>query len=124
MRKVDVVRQYPQRANHPYSTKFLYIDRESGECYDANAFDRSGQLWKIWSLTKAWTEDPQYAGNSKFKAQTTAANTRVGAFQSINVIDAQNGRATLVPCRGNSYPDTTIKEVKKIMDVNYLTEGR
>ena len=48
----------------------------------------------------------------------------MSSFQSINVIDVQNSRGTLVPCRGASYPDTTIKDVKKVLDVNYLTEGR
>ena len=40
------------------------------------------------------------------------------------MIDKQNNHETLVPCRGNSYPDTTIKQVKRTHDVNYLSEGR
>ncbi len=125
VRTTDVVKMTPKRENHPYSSKYMYIDRQSGECYYANAFDKGGQLWKLWQLSKVWTDDPQYqAGGAKFKAQPTAPGTRMSAFQSINVIDVQNSRGTLVPCRGNSYPDTTIKDVKKILDVNYLTEGR
>lgn len=125
VRTTDVVKMTPKRDSHPYSQKFLYIDRQSGECYYANAFDKAGQLWKLWQLSKVWTEDPQYQqGGAKFKAQSTPLGTRMSAFQSINVIDIQNGRGTLVPCRGNSYPDTTLKDVKKVLDVNYLTEGR
>ena len=125
LRTTDVVKMVPNRESHPYSQKFLYIDRQSGECYYANAFDKSGQLWKLWQLSKVWTDDPQYQqGGAKFKAQPTVPGTRMSAFQSINVIDVQNSRGTLVPCRGNSYPDTTIKDVKKVLDVNYLTEGR
>jgi hypothetical protein len=31
---------------HPYSTKFIYVDRQSGESFYANAFDKAGELWK------------------------------------------------------------------------------
>ena len=125
LREVDVLRMYPQRDTHPYSTKFIYIDRQSGEAYYANAFDKSGELWKIWQIQKSWTEDPHYADQQgTFKGGVTPAGTRVEAFQSINVIDLQNDRGTLVPCRGQSYPDTELSKVKRTHDVNYLTEGR
>ena len=125
LRKVDVLRMYPGRANHPYSTKFIYMDRQSTEALYANAFDKAGELWKIWQIQKSWTEDSQYAAQrEKFKGDVTNPGTRFLSFQSINVIDKQNNRGTLVPCRGVSYPDTTIKKVKRTHDVNYLTEGR
>lgn len=125
LREVDVLRMYPNRDTHPYSTKFIYIDRESGEAFYANAFDKAGELWKIWQIQKSWTEDPHYAAQQdKFDGDVTPAGTRVVAFQSINVIDLQNDRGTLVPCRGQSYPDTDIQKVKRTHDVNYLTEGR
>ena len=125
LRKVDILRMYPGRTNHPYSTKFIYMDRQSTEALYANAFDKAGELWKIWQIQKSWTEDSQYAAQrEKFKGDVTNPGTRVLSFQSINVIDKQNNRGTLVPCRGASYPDTTIKKVKRTHDVNYLTEGR
>ena len=126
LRKVDILRMYPGRSNHPYSTKFIYMDRQSGEAFYANAFDKAGELWKIWQIQKSWTEDPQYAEHQSkaFKGDVTNPGTRVLSFQSINVIDKQNNRGTLVPCRGVSFPDTTIKKVKRTHDVNYLTEGR
>ncbi len=125
LREVDVIRMYPSRDNHPYSTKFIYVDRQSGESFYANAFDKAGELWKIWQIQKAWTEDEHYAEQqTKFDGDVTPPGTRVAAFQSINVVDLQNNRGTLVACRGNSYPDTDIKAVKRTHDVNYLTEGR
>jgi hypothetical protein len=125
LRRTDVVRQTPKRDNHPYSTKFLYIDRQSGECYYSNAFDRAGKLWKVWQLSKAFTDDPQYqAQTGKFKGVATPPGTRMSSFQSINVVDVQNARGTLVPCRGVGYPNTKIEDVKRVLDVNYLTEGR
>lgn len=125
MRLVDVVKQLPKLANHPYSQKFLHIDRTSGECYYANAFDKAGNLWKIWQLSKLWSDDPQAQGHhTDWKGQVTPPGTRFSLFQSINVLDMQNARGTLVPCRGIAAPDTELDTVKRILDVNYLTEGR
>jgi len=126
LRTVDILKQTPKRSNHPYSLKYLHIDRVTGECYYSNAFDKAGKLWKVWQLSKAWSEDPQFQGhvNGPFKAKPTPAGTNFSAFQSINVIDLQNKRGTLVPCRGIAAPATDLNEVKKILDVNYLTEGR
>ena len=123
LRTVDIVRMYP-RPGHPYSTKFTYNDRDSGEAPFAVSYDQSGQVWKVWQIQKVWTEDPQYQDQSKFGGDVTPPGTRKLAFQSINVIDLQNGRGTLVPCRGNSFPLTEFKKVKRTHDVNYLTEGR
>ncbi len=124
LRTVDILRMYPGRSGHPYSTKFIYVDRDSGEALYANAFDRAGQIWKLWQIQKVWTEDPQYQDQSKFKGVATPPGTRKLAFQSINVLDLQNNRGTLCPCRGNSFPTTPFKRIKRTHDVNYLTEGR
>lgn len=125
LRLVDVMRQYPKSSAHPYSTKFIYVDRDSGEACYANSFDQSGQVWKVWQIQKVWSEDPHYQGHQvKFGAPPTLPGTRKASFQSINVIDLQNNRGTLVPCRGNSFPNTPFKKVKRTHDVNYLTEGR
>jgi len=40
------------------------------------------------------------------------------------VIDMQNDRGTLVPCRGCEAENTEFKFAKRVLDVNYLTEGR
>ncbi len=126
LRKVDIIKQTPKRSSHPYSQKFLTADRESGECYYANSYDKANVLWKVWQLTKAFTDDPQFKAQATgdFGGVPTPDGLKVSSFQSINVIDLQNNRGTLVPCRGIANPDTELKDVKKTLDVNYLTEGR
>lgn len=125
LRELDIVKQIPKRSNHPYSMKYIHIDRQSGECYYANAFDKAGQLWKVWQLSKLWADDPQAKGQvTDWKALPSPEGVKFGIFQSINVIDLQNSRGTLVPCRGIGAPTTDLEKVKKLLDVNYLTEGR
>ncbi len=131
LRKTDVMKQIPKFAQHPYSKKFIHVDHQSGESYYANSFDKAGELWKVWQLTKVWSDDPvvQDYDNEAVHGPTynkvrTPANTRFQLFQSINVVDLQNNRGTLVPCRGAEAPDTELKDAKRLLDVNYLTEGR
>ena len=131
MRQTDVVKQIPKKSAHPYAFKFIHIDRVTGESYYANAFDKAGELWKVWQLTKVWTEDPWVvldgkgsAFGWKEKGQFSPKGTNFQLFQSINVIDLQNNRGTLVPCRGTEAPNQNLKRAKRVLDVNYLTEGR
>lgn len=126
LREVHVFEQNPKSGSHPYSSKFHMVDTQAGEAYYCNAFDRGGELWKIWQLSKVFSDDPQFQDEEGgvFKHAPTPVGMRVSAFQSINVIDKQNKRGTLVPCYGVSYPDNSFKKVKRKLDVNYLTEGR
>lgn len=124
LREVDVFQQIPKSESHPYSHKYIMSDRQAGEAYYCNAFDKAGELWKVWQLSKVFTDDPQFQDETYWKIDPTPKGARVSAFQSINVIDVQNGRGTLVPTLGQSYPDTSYRKVRRRLDVNYLTEGR
>ena len=126
LRLVDIVRQYPNAPNHPYSTKFIAVDRVTNESYYAVAFDQAGELWKVWQLTKVWSEDPQASERfvGKYKREKSPDGTQFQHFQSINVVDFQNNRGTLIPCFITSAPIYRFNEVKRKLDVNYLTEGR
>jgi hypothetical protein len=131
LRKTDVVKQIPKSSAHPYAFKFIHVDRATGESYYANAFDKAGELWKVWQLTKVWTEDPWVVLDGKGSpfawkepGQFSPKGTNFQLFQSINVIDLQNNRGTLVPCRGTEAPNQDLRRAKRVLDVNYLTEGR
>ncbi len=125
LRDYWVINQIPIDPAHPYKEKFLYLEKETTMCFYANAYDKAGQLWKTWQMSKNWTEAPNYRPESEaLGARKTTEVVRVPSFQSINVQDHQNDRGTLVPCFGNSYPTPVFRKVKRTMDVNYLTEGR
>jgi len=127
LRLTDVMKQIPKSSTHPYSFKFIHVDRQSGESYYANAFDKAGELWKVWQLTKVWSEDPWIQNDQSgygWKNQPTPPGTNFQLFQSINVVDLQNDRGTLVPCRGANAPNHDFNFAKRVLDVNYLTEGR
>jgi len=124
--EMDVIKGEPGRvqSNHPYKTKIVMTSAMSGTPYYSEAYDRSGELWKVWMIPKVFTEDPWFKAKDKAGALDTPDGTRMSAFQGIQVTNLQNWRSTLIPCRGLSYPRVELQKVKRSHDVNRLTEGR
>lgn len=127
LRLVDVVKMTPQRPNHPYSAKIMMLDRETSSCTYAENYDVAGKLWKVIQLSTSWTENSYFHEDYDFEFEPSAETplgVRITAFQSINAIDKQNNRATLVPTRGMYYGPNDPTRVKRRFDINNLTEGR
>ena len=122
--EVNVIKGKPKRSNHPYSTKIMMTSTVNDIPYYSEAYDSAGELWKIWKIPAVWTEDPQFKERDKFGGDLTPEGTKMSAFQGIQVVNLQNGRATLIPCRGLSYPRTELSKIKRDLDINILSEGR
>jgi len=124
VREVDVVKGRPKWSGHPYSLKIIMFDAQNNIPYYSEAYDRGGKLWKVWRIPAVWTDDPHFA-QADSKTAPTPPGTRMSAFQSIDVFNLQNGRATLIPSRkGLSYPTMDIAAAKRALDLNRLTTGR
>ena len=124
LREVDVFQQIPTLENHPYSSKLLFTDRQNHTCFYAEGFDQGGELWKTWQLDKIWSEDDVWGQGERPGYGEQVRGLRVTGFQGINVIDHQNGRGTLVPCNNRTYHTNSLAQLKRVLDVNNLSEGR
>jgi len=125
LREMHVFEQIPSfQRDHPYSRKYIFIDQNMGDCGFAESYDRADELWKVWQLSKIWTEDEVFYEQPLGTPSADHRGLRIGAFQSINVIDLQNDRGTLFPCNGHNYQNQKLSYLKKILDVNYLSQGR
>ncbi len=133
LREVDIVKGTPNWEGHPYSTKIIMFDAQNNIPWYSEAYDRAGKLWKVWRIPGIWTEDPHYDDGNKAetknpftgKSAPTPEGTRMSGFQGIDVFNLQNGRSTLIPSReGIGYPTVTIKDAKRVLDLNRLTQGR
>lgn len=127
LRLMDVAKMTPKRSNHPYSAKIMMLDRETSGCYYADNYDVAGRLWKVIQLSKSWSENAYNHEDYDFELKPSAETplgTRMTMFQSINTIDKQNNRATLVPTRGMYYGPNDPIRMKRQFDINSLTKGR
>lgn len=124
LRDMHVIEQLPSfQPDHPYKRKYIFTDSNMGDCGYAESYDRADELWKVWQLSKIWSEDDVFY-EQHLGTPEDHRGWRVPAFQSINVMDLQNDRGTLFPCQGHNYKPKKLSYLKKILDVNYLSQGR
>jgi hypothetical protein len=125
LREQLVIEQLPTfQPEHPYIRKYIFVDENLGDCSFAESYDRGDELWKVWQLSKIWSEDDVFYEQHIGTPGEDNRGLRIAAFQSINVIDKQNNRGTLFPCQGHNYAPQKLSKLKKVLDVNYLSEGR
>lgn len=118
VRPMAVVEQIPKNPRHPYSSKILFWDAQTWHGPLAMAFDRKGKLWKVWQSNYYWSEDhwERWPEGNK--------GCQCHQLQSINVVDMQNDRGTIIPLFNPGYPDEDPEEIADFFDLNKLTEGR
>ncbi len=133
LREVDIVKGTPKWGGHPYSIKVVAFDADNNIPWYSDAYDRAGKLWKAWRIPGIWTEDPHFEQGAKSASknpfnnaeQPTPDGARVIGFQGIDVFNLQNGRSTLIPTREQlGYPTLAVKDAKRVLDINRLTQGR
>ncbi|MBW2713074.1 MAG: DUF1329 domain-containing protein [Deltaproteobacteria bacterium] len=57
LRNTVKVRFIPKDPDHPYRSKIIYLDKETGKTLYSFAYDRKGDLWKIIMHNGRWSED-------------------------------------------------------------------
>ena len=117
LRKAMLVELKPKRTNHPYSSKFLFIDAQTYRVVSGMAFNQEGTLWKVWGVQNSWSEDAQH-----LPEMNTGAH--VSRYLGVTVVDVKTGQASLFPTLDMGYPEVDVEEVLSLYDVNKLTEGR
>jgi hypothetical protein len=116
LRNYAIVERTPKNPRHPYSAVIMLWDTETFEPSYSMAWDKKGKLWKFWQWQKKWSEEM-----TEPTIKDMNVGQRVLTFQSIQVLDLQNDRGTLVPCYGRGYPDVkSAGDVEKLYDVSRL----
>jgi hypothetical protein len=115
------VRFVPRNADHPYSEKVLYIDRQTFEPLYSFAYDRKGELWKIIYHNKRWSDD----GHAFYKGWEGVPEPRDSINVSDIVINVQTGTGNRIEfwdASGTPLPSSG--KVRRYIDVGRLTRGR
>jgi hypothetical protein len=116
VRKFAIMERTPKDPRHPYKGCLESWEAQNWDAWLMVCFDRKGSLWKVWEFQKDWTEDFKRFKHLGVGSQTTN-------FQSIQVIDVQNGRGTIWNGYGTGYPDLSLDYINELYDLNKLTEA-
>ncbi len=111
----------PKNADHPYSRKVLYVDKQTAEALYSFAYDRKGELWKIIYHNKRWSED----GHEFYEPWEGVEAPRDSVSVADVVINVQTGTGNRIEFwDANGTPLPSTGKVRRFIDVGRLTKGR
>ena len=121
LRPAMKVQFVPKSADHPYSKKILYIDKNTGEMLYSFAYDQKGELWKIIYHNKRWSED----GHEFYPPWEGVPEPRDSIPVADIVINVQTGTGNRIEFwDANGTPMGNEGKVRRYIDVGRLTKGR
>jgi hypothetical protein len=120
LRHAFKIRFQPGNADHPYSQKIIYLDRNTGEILYSFAYDRKNEIWKVIYHNKIWSEDAKeiYKGWEGVPEPRDSINV---ADIVINVTTGTGNRIEFWDANGTPLDDG---KVRRLIDVGSLTRGR
>jgi len=121
LRRAFKIQFVPKNADHPYSRKILYIDKDSFESLYAFAYDRKGELWKILYHNKRWSEDG-HEFYKPWKGVPAPRDSIPVADVAINVQTGTGNRIEFWDAHGTPLPSAG--KIRRFIDVGRLTKGR
>jgi hypothetical protein len=127
LRKAVKLRFVPQNADHPYSRKDIYIDKESMKPLYSFAYDRKNELWKIIWHNHRWSEDNIEADKGKdwYSGWDGVPEPRDLRVVSDTIVNVQTGTGNRIEFwDGHGEPLASKGRVRRYIDVGRLSKGR
>jgi hypothetical protein len=111
----------PKNADHPYSRKLIFLDKNTAEILYSFAYDRKGELWKIIYHNKIWSENTKEV----YKPWEGVPETRDDMNVADIVINVQTGTGNRIEgWTANGAPVGNPGKIRRLIDVGRLTKGR
>ena len=124
LRHAVIVSMKPRNADHPYSHKDIYIDKETLQPLYSFAYDQKDELWKIIYHNHRWSADETLTGKW-FEDREELPDPRVVAVVSDVIINVQTGTGNRIEFWDASGKAIGNKaQVRRYIDVGRLTRGR
>jgi hypothetical protein len=121
LRRAFKIQFVPKNADHPYSRKILYIDRNTAEVLYSFAYDQKDELWKIIYHNKRWSED----GHEFYEPWEGVPEPRDSIPVADVVINVQTGTGNRIEFwDANGSPIGSPGKVRRYIDMGRLTKGR
>jgi hypothetical protein len=123
LRRAWVLEFVPRDPDHPYSSKTIYIDRESMEPLYSFAYDRRKEMWKIILHNHLWSED--HAKRHEPWEGVEEGDVKDLVVVSESILNVQTGTGNRIDFWDiSSRPMKNSKRVRQLLDVGRLTRGR
>jgi uncharacterized protein DUF1329 len=124
LRDTLVVRMKPKNADHPYHHKDLYLDKQTLNAHYSFAYDQKGELWKILSHNKRWSEDTSLVG-VWYKGWEGIAKPMDSLIVSDMIANVQTGTGNRIEFWNRTGQALDSKgKIRRFIDVGRLTKGR
>jgi Protein of unknown function (DUF1329) len=124
LRDSVLIRMKPKNADHPYSHKDIYIDKQTFSAHYAFAYDQKGELWKIIWHNKRWSEDHSLTGNW-YEGWDAVPEPRDLLIVSDTIANVQTGTGNRIEFWDRSgTPMNSKGKIRRFIDVGRLTKGR
>jgi uncharacterized protein DUF1329 len=124
LRHAVIVRMKPRNADHPYSHKDIYIDKETMQPLYSFAYDQKGELWKIIYHDHRWSEDTDLTGEW-FEKWDEVPDPRVISVVCDTIINVQTGTGNRIEIWDAAAKRVGNKaHIRRYIDVGRLTRGR
>jgi hypothetical protein len=102
---------------HPYASKIIFFDTETWNCISALAFNRKGEVWRMFSAIYSMTPN---VGDPSVPIEQS-----VPRWNATIAIDRLNASATVARANKPTLtPTMTEPQTESIFNVSKLTEGR
>jgi len=124
LRDTVKVRMIPSNDDHPYHYKDIYIDKQTLTALYSFAYDRKGELWKIITHNKRWSEDHTLTGDwyMGWKDVEQPKDLIVVSDVIVNVQTGTGNRIEFWDRHGT--PFKSKGRIRRFIDVGRLTKGR
>ncbi len=120
VRRVFGVRFYPNREDHPYDHKDIFIDKQTSKSLYSFAYDRKNELWKVMMHNGRWSEDdanyyPGWEGVPAPRDLTAVADV---------IVNVQTGTGNRIEFYDHhGVPISNKGQIRRYIDVGRLTKG-
>jgi hypothetical protein len=124
LRDTWIIKMKPKNADHPYSYKIIYLDKQTLDALYSFAYDQKEELWKIIWHNKRWSEDKDLTGvwYPAYAGIEAPRDLRIISDTIVNVQTGTGNRIEFWDSEGS--PMESKGKIRRYIDVGRLTKGR
>lgn len=124
LRDVVTIRMRPKNDDHPYKYKDIVLDKQTLTAMYSFAYDQKGEIWKIITHNKRWSEDHSLTG-AYYPGWEGVPEPRDLHVVSDVILNVQTGTGNRIEFWDRTgAPMASKAKIRRFIDVGRLSKGR